>query len=163
MAKQKLSKSYSFKTTLATIKGGLIHTVIYLPEKIVEQLPEGRVRTKGTMNGVPFALAPQYKKEAGRYFSVSASLRRSAKIEVGSKVDVIFNLVDPDELDIPEELDAVLQQDEEAMKAWNKLTIGYQRSLIHYVTSVKNVESRIKRSLELMEKAKFGKLAGAKK
>jgi hypothetical protein len=163
MAKAKTSSTFRFTGRLSTIKGGLIHTVIYLPDEIIEQLPEGRLRTKGTINGIPFALAPQYQKEGGRYFTVNASLCRAAKVKAGSKAEVIFKLVDPDELDVPEELEAVLAQDPEAMKAWEKLTIGYQRSLIHYVTSVKNVDSRIKRSLELMEKAKFGQLAGAKK
>jgi hypothetical protein len=162
-AKSKPTPTFSFKSILATMKGGLIHSVVYLPEEIIEQLPKGRVRTKGTINGIPFALAPQYKKDGSRFFTVNASLKKAAKIKEGSRVEVNFRLVDPDELDMPEELEAVLAQDEEAMIAWNNLTIGYQRSLILYVTSVKNVDSRIKRSLELMEKAKFGKLAGAKK
>jgi hypothetical protein len=163
MAKSKSTPVFKFKSTLAHIKGGLIHSVIYLPDAIVDQLPKGRLRTKGTINGIPFALAPQYQKDGCRFFTVNASLKKAAGIKEGSRVEVSFRLVDPDELDVPEELEAVLAQDEEAMTAWNKLTIGYQRSLIHYVTSVKNVDSRIKRSLELMEKAKFGKLAGAKK
>jgi hypothetical protein len=163
MAKSRATSVFSFKSTLVHIKGGLIHSVVYLPEEIVEQLPKGRVRTKGTINGIPFALAPQYQKDGGRFFTVNASLKKLARIKDGSKVEVSFRLVDPDLLDIPEELEAVLAQDEEAMTAWNNLTIGYQRSLILYVTSVKNVDSRIKRSLELVEKAKFGKLTGAKK
>jgi hypothetical protein len=163
MAKPKSTSTFTFKTTLSSIKGGLIHSVVYLPQEIVEQLPKGRLRTKGTLNGIPFALAPQYQKDGSRFFTVNAALKKAAKIKEGSRVEVTFKLVSPDLLDVPEELEAVLAQDEEAMTAWNNLTIGYQRSLIHYVTSVKNVDSRIKRSLELMEKAKFGQLAGAKK
>ena len=49
------------------------------------------------------------------------------------------------------------------MKAWEELTTGYQRSLIHYITSVKNVDSRIKRSIELLERAKAGLLAVQKR
>ena len=141
------------------MKGNFISTVIYLPDEIIESLPKGRVRTKGTINGAPFALAPQYKKDGSRFFSVSASLRRQAKIREGDKVEVIFKLVDPDLVDIPEELEAVLAQDDEGKKVWDEFTRGMQRSIIHYISSVKNVDGRIKRALETIEKAKLGQLS----
>ena len=108
-------------------------------------------------------MAVQHLKDGSRYFSVSAPLRKAAHLRVGGAVMVAFKIVDPDNLDIPEELEAVLSQDDEARKAWDKLTTGYQRSLIHYVTSVKNVDSRIKRSIELLNRAKAGLLHGQKK
>jgi hypothetical protein len=37
-----------------------------------------------------------------------------------------------------------------------------QRGLAHYVNAVKNVDSRIKRALEIMEKAKYGQLHAQK-
>jgi hypothetical protein len=155
--------NFRFKAVLSSVKGNLIHRAVFLPQDIVEALPAGRVRTKGTINGIPFALAPQYKKEGGRFFSINASLCRAAKIKEGDRVEVFFKLVDPDLVDIPEELEAVLEQDEKGKKVWESLTKGYQRSLIHYITSVKNVDSRINRSLELVEKAKLGLLASQKK
>jgi hypothetical protein len=42
------------------------------------------------------------------------------------------------------------------MREWNKMTPGLQRSLAHYVFSVKNVDSRIKRALFLINKVKQG-------
>jgi hypothetical protein len=158
MAKAASKSTFSFKTTLSPIKSNLLKTAIFLPKEIVKALPAGRVRAKGTFNGVPFDLAPQYKSDGSRFFSVSASLRRSLKIKVGDPVTVTFKLSDPAKVDVPEELAAVLAQDDKAMKVWNGFTFGLQRSLIHYVTAVKNVDSRIKRALEMMEKAKAGKL-----
>ena len=151
---------FAFKAVLSEVDATLIKTALFLPEDVVRQLPPGRVRVEGTMNGASFALAVQHMKGRGRFFSVSGPLRKAAKIRAGDKVDVSFVLVDPDRLDLPEELEAVLSQDDEARKAWDKLTTGYRRSLIHYVTSVKNVDSRIKRSFMLLEKAKAGLLHG---
>ena len=163
MAKSKATSIFKFEGVLSSVKGGLIHTVIYLPDAIVERLPEGRSRAKGTLNGIPFALAPQRTKEGLRYFAVNASLRKAAGISEGSKVKVEFKLVDPDAVDIPEELQAVLDQDKKAMNAWNEFTSGHQRNIIIYINSVKSVDARIRRSLEVMEKAKLGVLPGAKK
>jgi hypothetical protein len=152
-------KEFHFKSKLSPIKATFLNTVIYLPENIVKILPKGRIRTKGTINGAAFALAPQYKKDGSRFFSVSAALRKAAKIKEGDAVDVKFWLVDADIVDIPEELEVVLEQDEEGKRVWDTFTKGMQRSLIIYVTSVKNIDSRIKRSLELVAKAKSGSLS----
>lgn len=156
-------KTFSFHTVLSETDALFMRYVIYLPEEVVNQLPAGRVRVEGTVNGAPMALAVQHLKDGSRYFSVSAALRRAARVAVGGVVKVKFNIVDPGKLEVPEELEAVLSQDDDARKAWDKLTTGYQRSLIHYITSVKNVDSRIKRSLDLLNRAKEGRLHGQQK
>lgn len=156
-------KTFKFQAVLSDVDHPLIKTVIFLPQAVVRALPKGRVRVKGTFNGADFALAVQHMKDGSRYFSVSAPLRKAAGIKAGMPVQVHFELVDPDKLDIPEELEAVLAEDAEARNAWDQLTRGYQRSLVHYITGVKNVDSRIKRSFDLLNRAKAGLLHGQKK
>ena len=158
----KVRTTFKFSTTLSTAKGNFISTVIYLPTEIVNMIPKGRVRTKGTLNGAAFALAPQYKKDGSRFFTVSASLRKAAKISAGDKAEVIFRLVDKNEIEIPEELEAVLSQDEKAMASWKMLTSGRQRDVITYITSVKSTDSRISRALQSIEKVKAGLLSPKK-
>jgi hypothetical protein len=149
---------FRFATVLSTIDAVFMRTAVFLPKSIIRRLPKGRLRAEGTFNGVPFALAVQHLKDGARYFSVGAPLRKAARMKVGNKVDCAFELVDKEKIDIPEELEAVLLQDDLAMSAWRKLSTGYQRSLIHYVTAVKRVDSRIRRSIDLMERAKAGLL-----
>lgn len=161
MAKE---KTYRFETRLLTVHGSFTHTILVVPDEIIDSLPlKGRVRTKGTINKTPFALAIQHKKDGSRFFMVSAQLRRTAKIGSGDQVSVSFWLVDPDVVDVPEELRAVLDQDVEGLKLWNTFTPGVQRGLAHYVNSVKNVDSRIKRAMEIVEKAKYRQLHFQKK
>ena len=154
---------FHFEARLSEIDGAFIKSAIFLPDNIIRKLPKGRVRVKGYCNEAPFALAVQHRKDGSRYFAVSASLRKAAGISIGGPASVRFHIVDPDQLDIPAELEAVLAQDDEARTAWEKLTTGYQRSLIHYVTSVKNVDSRINRAIDLLTRAKMGKLHGQQK
>jgi hypothetical protein len=148
--------TFKFTAPLSEITELLVHTVIYIPDSVLEKLPQQRVRVKGTMNGAPFALAVQYRKSGNSFFMVSAPLRRAARIKPGSQVKVEFSLVDSDKVDLPEEFKEVLAQDDDGLKKWKKLTPGLQRSLAHYVFSVKNVDSRIKRALMLIEKVKQG-------
>lgn len=156
-------KSFRFQTRLSEIDAVFIKTAILLPGDIVRRLPEGRIRVKGTFNSAPFALAVQHLKDGSRYFSVGAPLRKAANIKAGDPVQVCFRIVDSETLEIPEELEAVLSQDDEGRRSWGKFTTGYQRSLIHYITAVKNVDSRIKRALDLVARAKAGLLHGQKK
>lgn len=155
--------TFRFESKLSEIDTMFIKTAIFLPAQVVRKLPKGRIRMQGTFNAAPFALAVQNLKDGSRYFSVGAPLRKAARIKVGDNVKVNCKIVDPDKLDIPEELEAVLEQDDLAKGSWDKLPTGYKRSLIHYVTAVKNVDSRIKRSIDLLNKAKAGLLHGQKK
>lgn len=107
------------------------------------------------MNNAPFSLAVQYRKHGSSFFIVSAPLRKAAKIKVGDPVHVKFSIVS-DKVEAPEELLAVLEQDEEGLHMWKALTPGMQRSLCHYVNGVKNTDSRISRALLLINKMKQG-------
>lgn len=147
---------YQFTAPLEEVDQALIKTVIYIPDKVMKLLTPGRHRVKGTMNGAPFALAIQYRKEGKSFFVVSSALRKAAHAKPGLPVDVTFKLVDASKIDIPEELEAVLAQDEEGKEAWDKITLGLQRSLLIYINGVKNVDSKIKRALYIINKAKQG-------
>lgn len=157
------NKRFRFSAVLSPVKATFNTTAVYLPDAIIKQLPAGRVRVKGLLNDVPFSLAVRHIKNGPYYFTVGAPLRKAAGIRLGDQAEVRFTVVDPDKIDVPEELRAVLKQDVLANNAWKRLTTGYQRSLIHYVTAVKNVDSRIKRSFKLMEKVKADFLRVTKK
>lgn len=134
----------------------LVSSVVEIPAEIVKKFPATRVRVEGKLNQVSFNLAIQSKKNGPKYLSVSQAMRRSAGVKPGDRVKVSFAIVDPDKLDIPEEMEAVLAQDDEGAKKWNKLTVGQQRSLVHYINSSKNVDVRIKRAWYLIDKVKSG-------
>ena len=148
--------NFSFETRLTEYKDMLVAAVVEIPKEVLTKLPAGRVRVEGKLNQVPFNLAVQNKKNGLRYLSVSLAMRRAAKIKPGDKIKVSFTVVDNDKLDLPEEMQAVLAQDDEGAKKWKRLTVGLQRSLVHYINSSKNIDVRIERALYLMNKVKAG-------
>lgn len=154
-------ETYKFTNRLTHIDAAFMQYIIVVPDEVMERIDKkGRIRVKGTMNGVAFALAIQNLKTGERFFSVSAPMRKAAKIQLSVPVQVEFVLVDENQLDVPEELTAVLEEDPEGKAVFEQLTVGYRRSLIHYITSVKNVDSRIKRAIQLVQKAKNIQLQG---
>lgn len=56
--------------------------------------------------------------------------------------------------DMPEELQALLDQDEEGNQYFRKLSMGKQRSLVYIVTKVKNSQSRLNKALAIVHHLK---------
>ena len=57
---------------------------------------------------------------------------------------------------MPEELSAVLETDEEATLVFEKLTPGKKRSIIHYIATAKQTDTRISRALKIVDFLKMG-------
>lgn len=156
---------FSFTTKLERLPSNLAYTALFLPFEMVALLPKkGRLRVAGKINGTtPFNLAVLNLKEGPKYLMVGSQLRREAKIKQGDLVQVSFGLVDANLLEIPEELVIALAHDEDAKRIFDTFTVGYKRSLVHYITASKNIDVRIKRALELLEKVKLGQLSAMQK
>jgi hypothetical protein len=110
------------------------------------------------MNGVPFDLAIQCLRSGSPRFFIGKKLATLLGVGPGGTVDVEFCITDYTIVEIPEELQEVLDQDEYASAIFNEMKPGMKRSLCIYVTSVKSIDSRIKRALELSDKMKKGEL-----
>jgi hypothetical protein len=152
-------KSFSFEGIIEHHQGVFRNYSLFVPVHILKQLPsKGRFRMEGTMNGTPFNLAIQNDKELGKYFVISTPFLRELKCKPGEKVSVQFKLVSHEQLEIPEEFLAALEQDPDGHKIFYSFTIGLQRGLVHYIKSAKQIDTRIKRSLELIQKMKNGEL-----
>jgi len=59
-------------------------------------------------------------------------------------------------VEMPEELEAVLQSDPEASEIFESFTAGKKRSLIYYVLQFKNSQTRIDKALIITENIKLG-------
>jgi hypothetical protein len=146
-----------FTSSLQTLELPFTSTGIPIPVEIWSAFPAGKWRMQGTINGIPFNLAPRPIADGSRYLTVGNSLRKALKIQLGDPVSVEFDLVDPDMLKVPQELQTALELDADAMQFWQQYTTGLQRSLVHYIHSAKTTETRIKRALELTAHMKTGR------
>ena len=59
-------------------------------------------------------------------------------------------------VDMPEEFQAVLDSDLEGAAIFEQLTAGKKRSLIYYITRFKTAQSRIDKSINILENLKHG-------
>lgn len=149
-----MSTPYRFTGQLQAVQIGFMRQMMYIPSAGVEQLGiKANMRLMGTLNGTLFKRAALSDGVGQFYLSLGAPLCKEAKIKVGQMVEVVIDIdPHPTELDLPEEWLAVLEQDEEAKTVFDSLTLGYQRSLMYYITSAKRTDTRIKRALQMATK-----------
>ncbi|MDX2001034.1 MAG: YdeI/OmpD-associated family protein [Chitinophagales bacterium] len=146
---------HTFSGRLEQMETGFpMRQVIFIPGDIAEALGlKANLRLIGSLNGAPFRLAALSNGAGQFYLSVSRDLKKAAGAQMGSlvKVDLAID-PNPDALDMPEEWLEVIAQEPEVGKIFNELTVGYRRSILHYLNGAKRSDTRIKRSLELAEK-----------
>jgi hypothetical protein len=63
--------------------------------------------------------------------------------------------IDPNPLgvDIPEVLETLIEQDNKLKEKFEKLSLGKQRNVIHQIKKIKNIDLKIKKSIELINNA----------
>jgi hypothetical protein len=144
---------------LEEVKIGFIRTAVFLPREITVLLPKGRKRVKGLMNGAPFSTSIQYKRDGTQFFAINAELREAAAIRPGDPVKVLFTLIKEEAIEIAPELETVIALDDGVGRVWNGFTAGLQKNLTHYVDTAKKLDSRIRKSFELIKKSKLTKAA----
>lgn len=140
-----------------------VHHCLVVPPAVAADLKARKLRRlTGTFNGRPFNLALQSRAgDDERFLLLSRQTMRDLKVRAGDAVAVICQPDEsPDEVQLAEELREVFNQDEAAAARFNALTPGRRRSLAHYVSSAKGIDTRIKRALELAHKLRTNSLYG---
>ncbi|WP_425146294.1 YdeI/OmpD-associated family protein [Deinococcus sp.] len=132
----------------------ITYRVVFLPAELAQRLPvgaQGRCRAQGEIEEQPFEAAWQPAGD-GRYFMMlSQELLRNAGAEVGDLVQVRFRLVDASRVAVPDDLAAVFGRDPQVQAAWEHLTPGKRRGLVHQLESAKTAATRHKRLLQVLD------------
>ena len=91
----------------------------------------------------------------GWFLLINKSIREELDLQIGSEVSITL---EKDHsaygMAMPEELEVMLNQDDAGNGYFHALTPGKQRSLIYIVSQVKNVDSRIRKSLAILDHLK---------
>ncbi len=135
------------------------HYHIPVPDQIADQMMDENHRRVliWIKSGGPFHMALMKSQEYW-YVLVNQDLRKKYELDESKSFEVKIER-DHSEFghEVPEELQVLLDQDEEGNYYFRGLTPGKQRSLIYIVTTVKNPESRMKKSLAIIHHLKLAK------
>lgn len=134
-----------------------------IPEEIAAPLLGESNKVRVIMhfsNGVSIHRALKRNKNGETLITLGKSTLKQAKIDPQQAI-TLFLEIDNTEFgfEVPEEFAEVLRQDPEGEKAFLDLKPGMRRSFLHYIVSAKTVDTRIKRSLKLIDNLKQGILS----
>ncbi|MEM6588740.1 MAG: YdeI/OmpD-associated family protein [Pseudomonadota bacterium] len=135
--------------------GKSVYTVLPLPDDVTDALlAQGAKRVDVEMNDCPFNMALTKAPVIDQVFIYTGKkVLAEAGIEPGELIDVRMRKADNDAVDVPNDLLLAIRQSG-VMGAWEALTPGRQRGLVHTVTSAKREETRRGRVAKLIAELK---------
>lgn len=138
---------------------GLGWTVARLPFVPGDVWPQMiRLRVCGTVNGVPFrtSLFPDTDKPGGHLLPVTRATQHAAGVRPGSHVVIAIEPdLAPRPAELPEELDALLDEAEGLRDWYGSLSEYTRREIGKWVLDVKSDEARLRRAQQMAERMLF--------
>lgn len=133
------------------------YTFIVVPPEVVEKVGGYGTRLLCSVNGNEKIYSGLVSKGDGNgYIIINGKKQKKWGISISDKELTATIELDHSKygMEVPEELEALLDQDREGSKAFEAITPGKQRYIIHYVSSVKSSQKRIDRAILLIENLK---------
>ena len=155
---------FEFPSPILKREGSMPYHYAPVPTDIAEALIEcGSKRVLATVNGHTENRGIQNTADGEHYLVIGLAILKKMNARPGDVV--IFSLQtdpNPDQIEIPEAFELVLQDEPEAANRFHAMTPGKKRSICMYVAQAKRSETKIKRSLEMATKLKTYTLHGDK-
>ncbi len=152
----KMAITFPFETTLEDFESNLWRFHLIVPDTAAQALNEGNnKRVICRIEDADPYPAALMKTKTYWFILVNKKLKEKLLLNVGQKITVHLEK-DHSQYghEMPEELQVLLEQEEEANNYFKQLTPGKQRSLIYLVNQVKNSNSRLNRSLGIVSHLK---------
>ncbi len=126
---------------------GATWTFLVLPKAASAKLPARSMTTvEGTFAGQPFQATLEPDGEGSHWLKVEKKLREAAGVATGDTVELVVAPVKEEpEPAVPPDIRKALAAAPEAKAVWTMLTPVARRDWIHWMTSGKKAETRVKR------------------
>lgn len=123
-------------------------TFLILPKDASAKLPSrGQVSIAGTLNGFAFEATLEPDGQGGHWLKVDEKLRKAAGAKPGDEIQLeIAPMSEEPEPKVPADLKkALTAAPMKARETWMDITPAARRDFIHWITSGKKAETRVKR------------------
>lgn len=123
-------------------------TFLTLPKEASSKLPSrGQTTVEGTFNGRPLRATLEPDGQGGHWLKVDRKMREAAGASAGDVVTLeIAPVAEEPEPSVPPDLrKALAAAPTQARVVWSDITPAARRDFIHWITSGKKAETRVKR------------------
>ena len=156
----KPTAAIKFKAKLArpAMPKGATWTFLVLPAAASKQLPtRSMVSVDGTLAGQPFVATLEPDGQGSHWLKVEKKLREAAGVVAGDSVALEIAPVEKEpEPRVPADLKQALAGNPAAKAMWKEITTVARRDWIHWITSGKKAETRVKRIAVACDKLACG-------
>lgn len=134
-------------------------TFLILPAEASARLPaRSQVTVDGTLDGAAFQATLDPDGQGSHWLKVDKALREAAGAEVGATVQLdIAPVAEEPEPRVPPDIRKALTGHPAAQAQWTGLTAVARRDWIHWMTSGKKAETRVKRIASACDMLASGK------
>ncbi|KXI27275.1 YdeI/OmpD-associated family protein [Paraglaciecola hydrolytica] len=136
-----------------------IWAFVVLPKEVSEKLPRrGRTSVDGTINGHAFQVTLEPDGQLSHWLKLEQELLQTAGVNIGDTVSFELRAVEQEpEPQVPADLFEALVAMPEAKATWDDTTTIARLDWIHWVTSAKQVKTRVKRINDACDMLQSGK------
>ena len=126
---------------------GAAWTFLVLPTRASAKLPtRSMITVSGTFAGQPFQATLEPDGEGSHWLKVGRALREAAGVAAGDDIELaIAPVKEEPEPAVPSDIRKALAAAPDARAVWTTLTPVARRDWIHWMTSGKKAETRVKR------------------
>ena len=147
MAKSTDPIKFNAKLSRPATPKGAAWTFLVLPAAASKKLPtRSMVTVDGTLAGQPFQATLEPDGAGSHWLKIEKKLREAAGVAAGDSVALEIAPVEMEpEPKLPADLKQALTDNPAAKATWAEITTVARRDWIHWITSGKKAETRIKR------------------
>ena len=147
MAKSTEAIKFKAKLSRPATPKGAAWTFLVLPASASKKLPtRSMVTVDGTLAGRPFQATLEPDGQGSHWLKIEKELREAAGISAGDSVALEIAPVEKEpEPKVPADLKQALADNPAAKATWAEITAVARRDWIHWITSGKKAETRVKR------------------
>lgn len=158
MAKPAANIAFKAKLLRPASPKGATWTFVVLPAAASAKLPtRSMVTVEGSFGGQPFQATLEPDGQGSHWLKVDNALREAAGVEAGDSVALEIAPVEKEpEPKVPADLKQALADDCAAEATWVDITPVARRDWIHWITSGKKAETRVKRIAVAIDKLASG-------
>lgn len=122
-------------------------TFVILPKNISENLPRrGRTSVLGKINGKSFTATLEPDGKLSHWLKITKTLQEDAAAKVGDLLSLEIAPVKKEpEPEVPADFQQALGAHPDAQQVWHETTTLARVDWIHWITSAKQVKTRVKR------------------
>src|SRR5690606_20640708 len=115
------------------------------------------ISVEGELAGQPFHATLEPDGQGSHWLKVEAGLREAATVAAGDMVPLVLTpMAREPEPELPPDLRQALGADPAARATWDDITAVARRDWIHWITSGKKAETRVKRIATACDKLASG-------